>query len=183
MRPLTCTAQYGVRTQHFGSSHSGSYQVLLVSKKSTRKSFCPASVRLHSPSLSTSTGGTGMGMPLWRSPSWGISGSTICHGEGDLWTMALSAFRRKWGSASILSHHGRVWWIASAFGPHQIERRQLRLAVWTKKCRLACGQQRKLDLDLKAWSGTGDSQCVYVCVQAHASGLWRIIWIKCLKCA
>lgn len=43
---------------------SRSYQVLLVSKKSTKKSFSPSSVSLHSPSLSTSTGGTGMGMPL-----------------------------------------------------------------------------------------------------------------------
>lgn len=60
---------------------SKSYHVLLVSKKSTKKSFSPSSVSLHSPSLSTSTGGTGMGMPLWRSPSWGMSGSTICNNK------------------------------------------------------------------------------------------------------
>lgn len=76
---------------------SGSYQVLLVSKKSTKKSFSPSSVSLHSPSLSTSTGGTGMGMPLWRSPSWGMSGSTICNNTGcQLQLTELSFPPRAW---------------------------------------------------------------------------------------
>lgn len=76
---------------------SGSYQVLLVSKKSTKKSFSPSSVSLHSPSLSTSTGGTGMGMPLWRSPSWGMSGSTICNNTGcQLQLTELSFLSRAW---------------------------------------------------------------------------------------
>lgn len=53
------------------------HQVRLLSKKRTRKSFSPASSCLCSPRCSTSSGGTGMGTPLCRRPSWGMSGSMI----------------------------------------------------------------------------------------------------------
>lgn len=54
------------------------YQVLFVSKNSTRKSFSSVSSCLRLPRSKTSVGGTGMGMPLWRIPSRGMLGSTIC---------------------------------------------------------------------------------------------------------
>lgn len=115
-----------------------SYQVLLASKKSTKKSFSSSSVRLHSPpSLSTSTGGTGMGMPLWRSPSWGMSGSTI--------------WKRSFGQSQLMyvvqhekqnqsSDHGWVRRVSSALGPDQVQRWELCLSVYRQKCRLSCEQ-------------------------------------------
>ncbi len=53
-------------------------QVLLLSKKSTRKRCSLASCVICSPSFSTSPGGTGIGTPRWNTPSRGILGSMIC---------------------------------------------------------------------------------------------------------
>lgn len=60
-----------------GPAAAVTYQVLLLSKKRTRKSLSPASACFCSPSFSTSSGGTGMGTPLCRRPSRGILGSMI----------------------------------------------------------------------------------------------------------
>lgn len=69
-----------VKSSHSHSAQSclpHTHQVLLLSKKRTRKSFSPASVCLCSPSFRTSMGGTGMGTPLCSKPSRGILGSII----------------------------------------------------------------------------------------------------------
>lgn len=56
--------------------------VLLLSKKRTRNRCSLASWVICSPSFSTSKGGTGIGTPLWNTPSRGIFGSIICGANG-----------------------------------------------------------------------------------------------------
>ena len=57
------------------------HQLLLLSKKSTRKSFSSALVCMCSPIFSTSSGGAGMVTPLWWPGTRGILGSMICTGR------------------------------------------------------------------------------------------------------
>lgn len=106
-------------------------QVLLLSKKRTRKRCSLASWVICSPSFSTSKGGTGMGTPRWNTPSLGIFGSIICR-----WTMiraelllilinSLLNIVQDFGPLRCLcwlaSHQGGIWRIASTLGPHQVQ--------------------------------------------------------------
>lgn len=59
----------------------GTHQLLLLSKKRTRKSRSPALVCMCSPTLSTSSGGAGIVTPLWWPGTRGIFGSMICRGS------------------------------------------------------------------------------------------------------
>lgn len=57
------------------------YQLLLLSKNSTKNSFSSDLVCICSPIFSTSRGGTGIVTPLWWPATRGILGSIICTRE------------------------------------------------------------------------------------------------------
>lgn len=78
---------YCCRLPQYKSLCEDSYQLRLLSKKRTRKSFSSDLYCISSPTLSTSRGGVGMNTPLRWKPARGICGSMI--------------YTNKWGAVSL----------------------------------------------------------------------------------